>query len=88
MDAYDESQDERYMRYLQAGYQANSSATNITVRVPPATPPVAGQPLVQGSLLIPGWIREHAADVLFEPGDEDEPSIVQCTLMALVKVSA
>lgn len=38
-----------------------------------------------GTLIIPGWVRERAAEVLFE-GDEDEASIVGCLLECLLKV--
>lgn len=47
-------------------------------------------PLKDGTnatLLIPGWIRERAADVLFEGSDEDEPSITHSVLDAMLKVS-
>lgn len=46
-------------------------------------------PLKDGTnatLLIPGWIRERAADVLFEGSDEDEPSITHSVLDAMLKV--
>ncbi|KAI8050611.1 actin-domain-containing protein [Syncephalis plumigaleata] len=36
-------------------------------------------------LLVPGWVRERAAEVLFD-GDEDEPNIVCCLLECLLKV--
>lgn len=31
-----------------------------------------------GALHVPGWLRERACEVLFEPGDEDEKSVVEC----------
>ncbi|KAI8974498.1 actin family [Pilobolus umbonatus] len=39
----------------------------------------------RANLLIPGWIRERAAEILFE-GDEDEPSIPQSILNSLLRV--
>jgi actin-related protein 10 len=38
-----------------------------------------------GTLVVPGWIRGRAAEVLFE-GDEDESSVVGCLLESLLKV--
>lgn len=38
-------------------------------------------------LLVPGWVRERAAEVLFD-GDEDEPNIVCCLLECLLKVKS
>ncbi|CAI2163264.1 6545_t:CDS:2 [Funneliformis geosporum] len=37
-----------------------------------------------GTLVVPGWIRERCAEVLFE-GDEDESSVVGCALECLLK---
>lgn len=39
-----------------------------------------------GTLLVPGWVRERVADVLFEAGDEDEPSIVETVLSTILRV--
>ncbi|KAI9029787.1 hypothetical protein CLU79DRAFT_480677 [Phycomyces nitens] len=40
----------------------------------------------EGILVIPGWIREHAAEILFSPTDEDLCSIEECLLDSLLKV--
>lgn len=40
----------------------------------------------RGTLIIPGWIRERAAEVLFEGGDVDESSVAEVILEALLKV--
>ncbi|KAG1722571.1 actin family [Suillus lakei] len=40
----------------------------------------------RGTLIIPGWIRERAAEVLFEGGDVDESSVAEVILDALLKV--
>lgn len=82
---YDEAKDVRWMRQLEACYRPQSSASALTVTLRPVQT-TSGPTNVKSSLLVPGWIREHAADVLFEPGNEDEPSIVQSTLMTLLKV--
>ncbi|KAL0084081.1 hypothetical protein F4703DRAFT_1858354 [Phycomyces blakesleeanus] len=39
----------------------------------------------KANLWIPGWVRERAAEVLFE-GDEDEPSVVYTILDCLLKL--
>jgi hypothetical protein len=39
----------------------------------------------RGTLVIPGWIRERAAEVLFEGGDVDESSVAEVILEALLK---
>ena len=40
-----------------------------------------------GTLVLPGWVRERAAEVLFEKGDEDEASLVEAVLELLLHVS-
>ena len=40
----------------------------------------------RGTLIIPGWVRERAAEVLFEGGDVDESSVAEVILDALLKV--
>jgi hypothetical protein len=59
-------------------YKNFSSATDLYY-------PVTLQDGSRATLLIPGWIRERAVEVLFE-GDEDEPSIAQCILDSLLKL--
>ena len=62
-----------------AGYKNFSSATDIYY-------PIVLVHGTKATLLIPGWIRERAAEVLFEGDEEDEPSIVHCILNAILKV--
>ncbi|KAG9039960.1 hypothetical protein FRB95_004432 [Tulasnella sp. JGI-2019a] len=70
-------------------YKRNSSATDVKMRVVPplahATASGSGSS-ARGTLIIPGWIRERAAELLFEGGDVDEPSVVEVILEALLKV--
>lgn len=61
-------------------YKSFSSATDVYH-------PVMLKDGTKATMLIPGWIRERAADVLFEGDDEDEPSIAHCILGCLLKVS-
>lgn len=71
-------------------YKLNSTATDVRMRVvPPAAQATAAGSgaLARGTLFIPGWIRERAAELFFQSGDVDEPSIVEIILEALLKVS-
>jgi len=63
----------------------HSNATDIQLRV---VPPVAHQMGTgRGTLIVPGWIRERAAAVLFEGGDVDESGVAEVLLDSLSKVS-
>ena len=65
-------------------YMRHSNATDIQLRV---VPPVAQQMGTgRGTLIVPGWIRERAAEVLFEGGDVDESSAAEVLLDSLSKV--
>ncbi|CAG8471462.1 7505_t:CDS:2 [Ambispora leptoticha] len=62
-------------------YAKISTATEIHY---PITLSKHGRERQMGTLVLPGWIRERAAEVLFE-GDEDQSSIVGCLLECLLK---
>lgn len=65
-------------------YMRHSNATDIQLRV---VPPVSQQMGTgRGTLIVPGWIRERAAEVLFEGGDVDESSVAEVLLDSLSKV--
>lgn len=64
-------------------YKRHSKATPIRMRVTPPEHQQAGTGL--GTLVIPGWIRERAAEVLFEGGDIDESSLAELILDVLLK---
>jgi hypothetical protein len=51
---------------------------------PPLSPTGTGR----GTLIIPGWIRERAAEVLFEGGDVDECSVAELILDVILKVQS
>ncbi|KAF9238512.1 actin-domain-containing protein [Melanogaster broomeanus] len=75
---------ENYLQVLANMYMRHSSATDIQLRV---VPPVSQQMGTgRGTLNIPGWVRERAAEVLFEGGDVDESSAAEVILEALLKV--
>ena len=63
-------------------YKRHSTANDIQMPVPP---PISSGALGRGVLTIPGWIRERAAEVLFEGGDVDEVSVAEVILDSLLK---
>ncbi|KAJ7592903.1 actin-domain-containing protein [Mycena floridula] len=75
---------ENPLQTLAAMYKRNSTATDLTIRVVPPLQQQNGTG--NGTLIIPGWIRERCAEVLFEGGDVDESSIAEVVLDALLKV--
>lgn len=64
-------------------YEHHSRATPIRIRVTPPQHQQTGTGL--GTLVIPGWIRERAAEVLFEGGDIDESSLAELILNVLLR---
>lgn len=76
---------EGHLQAIAAVYSRYSTATDLHVRVdpPPSHPPGTGK----GTLVVPGWVRERAAEVLFEGGDVDERSVAEVVLDALLRVS-
>lgn len=69
---------------LAAMYARHSTATDLRMRVVPPSAQQTGTG--RGTLVIPGWIRERAAEVLFEGGDVDESSVAETILDSLLKV--
>lgn len=63
-------------------YKRHSTASDIQM---PVTPPASAGGLGRGVLIIPGWIRERSAEVLFEGGDVDEVSVAEVILESLLK---
>ncbi|KIY51794.1 actin-like ATPase domain-containing protein [Fistulina hepatica ATCC 64428] len=71
-----------YLEALAALYTRHSTASELRI---PVTPPVAQQHGTGlGHLVLPGWIRERAAEMLFEGGDVDERSLPELILDALL----
>ncbi|TDL25683.1 actin-like ATPase domain-containing protein [Rickenella mellea] len=77
-------QGEAYLRKLRKMYERNSTATNLAFKVVP--PPGSQTGTGRGTLIVPGWIRERGAEVLFDGGDVDESSVAEVILDALLKV--
>jgi actin-related protein 10 len=75
---------ENHLQAIASMYKRYSTATDIQMRVTP--PPSQQSGTGQGTLIIPGWIRERSAEVLFEGGDVDESSLAELILDALLKV--
>lgn len=75
---------EGHLQVLANMYTRHSTATDIRLRVVPPASQQLGTG--RGTLIIPGWIRERAAEVLFEGGDVDESSVAEVILETLLKV--
>ncbi|KAG6821321.1 hypothetical protein H0H93_000182 [Arthromyces matolae] len=75
---------EGHLQALATLYTRHSTATDLHLPVVP--PPSQQTGTGKGTLIIPGWIRERAADVLFEGGDVDEASVAEVILDSLLKV--
>jgi actin-related protein 10 len=78
----------RQLSVMRDLYVRHSSATDLrlAVPVPGAVPSGAGtSTTIRATLIIPGWVRERAAEVLFEDGDLDETSVAEVILDALLK---
>ncbi|CAL1717083.1 unnamed protein product [Somion occarium] len=74
---------ETHLQALAKLYMRHSTATDLRIRVePPASQQVGTG---RGTLIVPGWIRERAAEVLFEGGDVDESSVAEVVLESLLK---
>jgi actin-related protein 10 len=78
------SGDETRLDSLASLYKRHSTATDLRMSV---VPPISQQSGTgRGTLVIPGWIRERAAEVLFEGGDVDEGSVAETILDAFLQV--
>lgn len=75
-----------HLEALSSLYTRHSTATDLTLRVTPPAGPPGTQPTGRGTVMIPGWIRERGAEVMFEGGDVDESSVAEVILDSLLKV--
>ncbi|KAG6900826.1 hypothetical protein C0993_000145 [Termitomyces sp. T159_Od127] len=75
---------EGHLQAIATMYTRHSTATDLHMQVVP--PPSQQTGTGRGTLIIPGWIRERAAEVLFEGGDVDEASVAEVILDSLLKV--
>jgi actin-related protein 10 len=72
-----------YWETIAAMYQRHSTTRDLSFKV---NPPGIGAPTGRGTLIVPGWVRERAAEVLFEGGDIDESSVAEVILDCLMRV--
>ncbi|KAJ3795790.1 fungal-specific actin related protein [Lentinula aff. detonsa] len=77
---------ENRLQILADMYMRHSTATDLRLRVEPPASMANSSTLGYGTVIIPGWIRERTAEVLFEGGDVDEGSLAETILDALLKV--
>jgi actin-related protein 10 len=75
---------DNYLQAMSSIYKRHSTATDLQMRVVP--PPFEQTGTGLGTLIIPGWIRERTAEVLFEGGDIDESSVAEVILDSLLRV--
>ncbi|KAH9928381.1 actin-domain-containing protein [Fomitopsis serialis] len=75
---------ETHLQALAEMYKRHSTATDLHMQVDPPKDQQVGTG--KGTLIIPGWIRERGAEVLFEGGDVDESSMAEVILDSLLKV--
>jgi len=78
---YNEAEDVRLMLRLQERDAHRTTASDLRIRVS------SNDKSGKGTIFVPGWVRESATEVFFEPGNEDEPSLVEAILTTLHKVS-
>ena len=76
---------EGHLQALATMYTRHSTATDLRMPVMPPSSQQTGTG--RGTLIIPGWIRERAAEMLFEGGDVDESSVAEVILDSLLKAS-
>lgn len=74
---------EHHLQAISSMYSRYSTATDLSLKVDP--PPSQATGTGQATIRIPGWVRERAAEVLFDGGDVDEGSVVEVILDVLLR---
>ncbi|KAH8915991.1 actin-domain-containing protein [Atractiella rhizophila] len=82
-----EEDDEEFLAALKERYIANSSAASLSIPIHYPQTALGSTNVLRGTIVVPGWIRERATELLFERGDEDEKSITEAILECLLKAS-
>lgn len=83
MEGGEEDETERALALLADVYASSSTATDLPFPIPSVGD------IGPGTLVVPGWIRERAAEVLFEDDMESESlSVTDTVLQTLAKVSS
>ncbi|KAI5478184.1 hypothetical protein MNV49_005351 [Pseudohyphozyma bogoriensis] len=75
----------RLLKRMQRRWAGKSETTTISFKVPGFSAPPVTSGVGRGWIQVPGWVRERAAEVLWEKGDEDEMSLSEMVLEALLK---
>ncbi len=80
-------EEEMGLQVMEARDQFEASSTAASAAYPVATPDGGSKDIGYGSLIVPGWIRERAAEILF-PEDKvgDEEGVPDAILSCLLKV--
>lgn len=76
---------ESFMKCLKARYEPGADATDLRLNLTPLAGEIHG--MGPSTLVVPGWVRERAAEVLFEDGDNEADNITDLILQCLLKVS-
>ncbi|ODN78533.1 hypothetical protein, variant [Cryptococcus amylolentus CBS 6039] len=77
-------EDLHLVRSLKSRYQPSSSAKDMTFSV---RPPTGVTTMGYGTIMVPGWVRERAAEVLFEDDESDEAeALPHAILSSILKV--
>jgi actin-related protein 10 len=72
-------------RELEARYKETSFASDVAFRIPP--PAGASIDLGWPTIVVPGWIRERAVEIVFEDEGEEEATLPDAILQCVLKVS-
>lgn len=81
----DEAEDEELLLRMERCWSKRATATTISLKVPGgSSAPASG--VGKGWIQVPGWVRERAAEVLFEETDRDEASLQASILECLSKL--
>ncbi|BGP19168.1 hypothetical protein JCM10213v2_007255 [Rhodosporidiobolus nylandii] len=78
--------DAALLEHLTSRYSSSSSATTVSFRVPNLSHPPTATGIGRGWIQVPGWVREGAAEVLWEEGDQDELGLAGVVLECLMKL--
>ncbi|KAK4685993.1 actin-related protein 10, partial [Tremellales sp. Uapishka_1] len=79
----DESDEARRMRLFKERYEGTSTAKDASFMVAP----VRKSDMGPGSLIVPGWIRERTAEILFEhDGESEDASVPHAILNTMLKL--
>lgn len=76
--------EESHLQRQSKKYSSTSRATDVSMKVPLYGARAGG--VGQGSILVPGWVRERCGEILFEEGGEDRRSLSELILESLLRV--